>query len=222
MIRMSAPEIDVTQFPEVDRASSDARLVELVRQGDSNAFGQLVKRYEGRLLRVILQFVRDRELARDLAQETFIRVYQRFSQFDASRRFGPWLFRIGVNLTLDYLRKRNRRGWIRLFSDRRSTVDRPPDPGLPDPRRALDLEQEVRLVLDALPEKYRTVLILRDMESFSSSEVSAIVHRKEATVRWRLAEARNMFHHLWQQRQQGGKLLSITAPLAGDDDDSTA
>jgi RNA polymerase sigma-70 factor (ECF subfamily) len=219
MIRMATPETDQLSFPEVERTASDARLVEVVRRGDTDAFGQLVKRYEGRLLRVILQFVRDRELARDLAQETFIRVYQRLNQFDASRRFGPWLFRIGVNLTLDYLRKRNRRGWIRLFSDRRSSVDKPPDPGTPDPRRALDLEQEVRLVLEAMPEKYRTVLILRDMENFSSSEVSAIVHRKEATVRWRLAEARNMFHHLWQQRQQGGKLLPITAPLAGDDDD---
>ena len=219
MIRMTPPEIDEIPVLDVDRAASDACLVDVVRRGDSDAFGQLVKRYEGRLLRVILQFARDRELARDLAQETFVRVYQRLDQFDASRRFGPWLFRIGVNLTLDYLRKRNRRGWIRLFSDRRSTVDRPPDPGTPDPRLVLDLGQEVRLVLEAIPEKYRTVLILRDMESFSSSEVAAIVHRKEGTVRWRLAEARNMFHHLWQQRQQGGKLLPITAPLAGDNDD---
>lgn len=219
MVHMAKPETDQTQVPEVERAASDARLVELVRHGDTEAFGQLVSRYEGRLMRVIVQFVRDRELARDLAQETFLRVFQRLSQFDASRRFGPWLFRIGVNLTLDYLRKRKRRGWIRLFSDRRSSVDRPPDPGMLDPRQALDLEQEVRLVLDAMPDKYRTVLILRDMECFSSSEVSAIVHRKEATVRWRLSEARNMFHHLWQQRQQGGRLLPLTAPLSGDDDD---
>lgn len=220
MVFMATPEAGLKPTPEVERGASDPRLVETVRQGEAAAFGQLVTRYEGRLLRVIVQFVRDRELARDLAQETFIRAYQRLNQFDSSRRFGPWLFRIGVNLTLDYLRKRRRNGWIRLFSDRRSPIDRSPDPGMPDPRKALDLEQEVRLVLDAMPEKYRTVLILRDMENFSSSEVSAIIHRKEATVRWRLAEARTMFHHLWQQRQQGGRLLPLTAPLSGDDDDS--
>jgi RNA polymerase sigma-70 factor (ECF subfamily) len=219
MIRMAKPETDQSPLPDVERAGSDARLVELVRHGETDAFGQLVQRYEGRLLRVIIQFVRDRELARDLAQETFFRIYQRLGQFDSSRRFGPWLFRIGVNLTLDYLRRRKRRGWIRLFTDRRTTVDKPPDPGVRDPRQGFDLEEEVRLVLEAMPERYRTVLILRDMECFSSSEVSAIVHRKEATVRWRLAEARNMFHHLWQQRQQGGRLLPLTAPLSGDDHD---
>jgi RNA polymerase sigma-70 factor (ECF subfamily) len=219
MIRMAKQEIDRSPQPDIERGASDARLVELVRHGEDEAFGQLVSRYEGRLLRVLIQFVRDRELARDLAQETFLRVYQRLSQFDASRRFGPWLFRIGVNLTLDYLRKRKRRGWIRLFTDRRATVDKPPDPGIRDPRQNFDLEEEVRLVLEAMPKRYRTVLILRDMECFSSSEVSAIVHRKEATVRWRLAEARNMFHHLWQQRQQGGRLLPLTAPLSGDDHD---
>jgi RNA polymerase sigma-70 factor (ECF subfamily) len=56
-------------------------------------------------------------------------------------------------------------------------------------------------VLTQVPEKYRTVLILRDMENFSTSEIAAILNRKEATIRWRLAEARNMFQRLWIKRQ---------------------
>src|SRR5574338_65610 len=92
-------------------SASDARLVEEARGGDRDAFGDLVVRYERRLIRVIMRFVPDQELARDLAQETFLRVYERLDQFDPSRRFGPWLFRIGVNLALDYLRKRRRRIW---------------------------------------------------------------------------------------------------------------
>jgi RNA polymerase sigma-70 factor (ECF subfamily) len=59
----------------------------------------------------------------------------------------------------------------------------------------------VELVLTQVPEKYRTVLILRDMENFSTSEIAAILNRKEATIRWRLAEARNMFQRLWTKRQ---------------------
>ena len=144
------------------------RLVEDVRHGDHGAFEVLVRRYEGRLMSVLLRFVQDRELARDLSQETFLRVYERLDQFDPSRRFGPWLFRIGVNLTLDYLRKRKRRIWPSLFSD--SRVEKGPDPAVVDPRQRLDLEQEVRKVLEGIPEKYRTVLILRDLENFSSSE----------------------------------------------------
>jgi RNA polymerase sigma-70 factor (ECF subfamily) len=148
-----------------------------------------------------LRFVRDRELARDLAQETFLRVYERIDQFDPSRRFGPWLFRIGVNLALDYHRKRRRRVWPLLFSE--SRVEKGPDPAVPDPRAHLDLEQEVRRVLEDIPEKYRTVLVLRDLENFSSSEIAAILHRKEATIRWRLAEARMRFQEIWRRRQAG-------------------
>jgi RNA polymerase sigma-70 factor (ECF subfamily) len=150
---------------------------------------------------VILQFVRDRDLADDLAQETFVRAYQRLAQFDPSRRFGPWLFRIGVNLTLDHLRRRKRRGWWALFSE--SNSERPPDPPTVDPREALDLSQEVQKVLEQLPETYRTVLVLRDLENFSTSEIAAILSRKEATIRWRLAEARSRFQQLWMKRLNG-------------------
>lgn len=224
MIRMSEPETrPVEEALSPGGNVSDARLVEEVRRGDHHAFEVLVHRYEGRLMSVLLRFVQDRELTRDLAQETFLRVYERLDQFDPSRRFGPWLFRIGVNLTLDYLRKRKRRIWPSLFSD--SRVEKGPDPAVADPRQALDLEQEVRKVLEAIPEKYRTVLILRDLENFSSSEIAAILHRKEATVRWRLAEARMRFQELWMRRQSSkpapsiGTDLKVTGPEIERDDD---
>lgn len=189
-----------TQLPEMahEAGPSDARLVDEARRGDRDAFGQLVVRYERRLIRVILRFVQDVELARDLAQESFLRAYERLDQFDPSRRFGPWLFRIGVNLTLDYLRKRKRRGRWALFSE--APRDRTPDPGVPDPRQRIDLSQEVEAIVEQIPEKYRTVLVLRDLENFSTSEIAAILNRKEATIRWRLAEARNRFKQLWLRR----------------------
>src|ERR671929_147726 len=85
--------------------ASDAWLVERVRAGDDQAFALLVQRYERKLIRVLRGLVHDEELARDLAQETFWKVYTRLDRFDAARRFGPWLFRIGVNLGLDHLRR---------------------------------------------------------------------------------------------------------------------
>ncbi len=191
-----------TRSPQTLRVGTgvkDARLVEETRRGDREAFGELVLRYERRLIRVILRFSRDEELAKDLAQETFLRVYERLDQFDASRRFGPWLFRVGVNLTLDHLRKQKRRGWWSLFSE--IAADRPPDPAVADPRKQLDLKQEVRAVLDRIPEKYRTVLVLRDLENFTTSEIAAILDRKESTIRWRLAEARGRFQKRWVKRQ---------------------
>jgi RNA polymerase sigma-70 factor (ECF subfamily) len=200
---MSDPEIQ-TGSPEQEgsAAFSDARLVEAARRGDRDAFGVLVQRYERRLVRVILRFVSDVELAKDLAQETFLRAFVRFEQYDPARRFGPWLFRIGVNLTFDYLRRRRRRGKWSLFTDYWSNGQA--DPAVPDPRVRFDTRQEVNLVLSQIPEKYRTVLVLRDLENFSTSEIAAVLNRKEATIRWRLAEARNMFQRLWMKRQETG------------------
>ncbi len=185
---------------EVRPQPSDARLIEEVRAGNRGAFRELVLRYEKKLYRVIHRFVHNDALAEDLVQETFIRIYENLDQFDVSRRFGPWLFQIGVNLTLDYLRKKKRRGATSLFSEISSS--RSLDPGADDPREKQDINEEVQRVLQEIPEKYRTVLVLRDLEHFTSAEVAAILNRKEATIRWRLAEARNRFKELWTERMK--------------------
>jgi len=177
----------------------DARLVDRARGGDDQAFAALVVRYERKLIRVLTRLVRDEELARDLAQETFWKVYNRLDRFDMGRRFGPWLFRIGVNLGLDQLRRHD--------GPQTASIDRPanheqrafdvPDP---DPRIQAELAQEVQFVLERIQVPYRTILVLRDLEGFSSAEVAAIVGRREATVRWRLAKAREMFREHWERR----------------------
>lgn len=209
---MTRPDTDAALEMDTAGIGNEARLVDEARRGNKAAFGELVLRYERRLLRLLLQFTRDEDLAEDFAQETFIRAYQRLDQFDPSRRFGPWLFRIGVNHTLDYLRRRKRRGWWSLFSEANS--ERLPDPEAADPREALDLSQEVHRVLEQLPETYRTVLVMRDLENFSTSEIAAILNRKEATIRWRLAEARSRFQHLWTKRLNAGS-TSVDVPTGG-------
>src|SRR5437016_12337374 len=104
MARMAEPETrSVEEYPP-GGSVSDARLVEEVRRGDHSAFEPLVRRYENRLMGVLMRFVRARDLARDLAQQTFLRVYERLDHFDPSRRFRPWLFRIGRRLALDHWR----------------------------------------------------------------------------------------------------------------------
>jgi len=179
--------------------SGDARLVELARDGDDRAFATLVTRYERALIRVLTRLVRDEELARDLAQETFWKVYNRLDRFDTARRFGPWLFRIGVNLTLDALRRHEPP--IPASIDHSGVEGRKafelPDP---DPRVRAELVQEVQFILEKIPIAYRTILVLRDLEGFSSAEVAAIVGRREATVRWRLAKARDLFREQWDRR----------------------
>jgi RNA polymerase sigma-70 factor (ECF subfamily) len=181
--------------------AGDARLVERARDGDDEAFAALVHRYERKLIRVLQRLIHDEELARDLAQETFWKVYNRLDRFDTARRFGPWLFRVGVNLGLDQLRRRDAPPATSLDQARAGDGGAPLDVPDPDPRLQAELAQEVRFVLDRLPVAYRTILILRDLEGFSSAEVATIVNRREATVRWRLAKARDQFRRCWERRQ---------------------
>lgn len=180
--------------------------MERARRGDEASFTELVRRYERKLLRILERFVRDREQARDLAQETFLRVHQKLDRFDPARRFGPWLFRIGVNLALDALRRQKaiRIRELPLRLDRSLDDDQPTrldyEPSLPDPREVVELAQEVEHVLQSIPLAIRTVLILRDLEGITSSEVAAIIGKREATVRWRLAQGRQRFKELWEAR----------------------
>ena len=180
--------------------AGDAKLVEQARSGDDRAFATLVTRYERALIRVLARLVHDEELARDLAQETFWKVYNRLDRFDTARRFGPWLFRIGVNLTLDSLRRHEPPPAVSInvaVGDGWKAFDLPDA----DPRVQAELAQEVQFVLAKIPLTYRTILVLRDLEGFSSAEVATIVGRREATVRWRLAKARDQFREHWERRQ---------------------
>jgi RNA polymerase sigma-70 factor (ECF subfamily) len=183
---------------------NDAWLVERARHGDHQAFAVLVRRYERKLIRVLARLVQQQEQALDLAQETFWRVYSTLDRFDTARRFGPWLFRVGINLGLDWLRhSKNELAFAtsidRGGSDGQSILELAD----PDPRAQEELVQEVQFTLSLMPVSYRTILVLRDLEGFSSSEVAAIIGRREATIRWRLSLAREKFREIWERRQDG-------------------
>jgi RNA polymerase sigma-70 factor, ECF subfamily len=187
-----------------DVSLNDAWLVEHARHGDHQAFALLVRRYERKLLRVLTRLIRDPEHARDLAQETFWRVYVRLDGFDASRRFGPWLFRVAINLGLDWLRHSKYEPPLTASIHRADRTGQSifdvPDA---DPRTQAELAQEVQFILGLVPVSYRTILVLRDLEGFSTSEVAAIVGRRESTVRWKLSVARDKFREIWERRQKG-------------------
>jgi RNA polymerase sigma-70 factor, ECF subfamily len=187
-----------------DVTLSDAWLVEHARHGDQQAFALLVRRYERKLLRVLTRLIRDPEYARDLAQETFWRVYVRLDRFDTARRFGPWLFRVAVNLGFDWIRQ-NKHKSARTASIKRMSVEGQTnfEVAEADPRTQSELAQEVQFILGLMPVSYRTILVLRDLEGFSSSEVAAIIDRRESTVRWKLAVAREKFREIWDRRQDG-------------------
>jgi RNA polymerase sigma-70 factor (ECF subfamily) len=173
----------------------DNALVERCRTGDIAAFEPLVEKYRQRVWRLALQLVRDREEAWDISQEAFIRAFQSLGSFRGQSAFYTWLFRIVVNLATDRVRQRAARG--RAFGTER-VPDEDWDRAMPDEvsaspaEEALRSEQRARIerALEALPEHFRTIIMLSDIEGLAYREIAEVLDVPMGTVMSRLHNAR--------------------------------
>lgn len=163
------------------------------------AFAELVARYGPRLYRMVYRVIGDRYEAWDLCQEAFVRAFTSLYKFDERLSFYTWLYKIGTNLTIDTLRRRRIRRNVALAEpDLLVSVQPPPEEILQSSERA----QHVQEVLSRLPEKYRMVLVLRDMEGFTPREMVKILNVPGPLIRWRLHHARKLFKDLWSKRPE--------------------
>jgi RNA polymerase sigma-70 factor (ECF subfamily) len=155
--------------------------------GDADAYEGLVERYGGRVYNVALRITHEPEAARDCAQDAFIRAYRALHQYDPAYPFGPWLFRITTNASLNYVQRG--RG-------REITVEElPEDPEPPEagPELTAVSREAVQEVLDAmaeLPPAYRAALTLRHMQELSYQEVADALGIPLGTVKTHLHRAR--------------------------------
>jgi RNA polymerase sigma-70 factor (ECF subfamily) len=174
-------------------AVTDRELVDRARAGDSEAFGQLVRRHQPRIHRLAAHLLRSRAEAEDVAQETFIRAYRALGRFDGRSEPYTWLYRIAVNLSLNALRSRKARRvtadtddprFDAMASQARSNDDPPADAA------QRQLYEALALGIDALSETLRTTLVLVCVDGRSHEEASAILGAPEGTIAWRVHEAR--------------------------------
>jgi RNA polymerase sigma-70 factor (ECF subfamily) len=177
---------------------SDVDLVKRCQGGDEAAYQALVERYRRRAYWVAFHMVGDAEEAWDVCQEAFLRVFRAIQSFDLERNFHTWLYRIVSNLCIDLLRKR--------ANDRAVGVEDLSEyiPGGQRPEAVLanqELSREIEDCLQTLPSRYRSVIVLRDINELSCKEIARIVGCTHATVRWRLHRARKMFRALWEKRE---------------------
>ena len=167
----------------------DITLVQGCLDGDDQAFGVLVLRYQGPVFNAILRMVRDRDDATDLTQSAFLKAHRELARFDDRHKFFSWIYRIAINEALNHL-KRNRRQEP-LDGDFASD-DR-------DPERAFAGVETSRLVQDALmritPDS-RAVLILRHFHDCSYEEMATVLGIPEKTVKSRLFTARRQLRDL--------------------------
>lgn len=179
------PSADDAAITAAHEAARDALLVERVRGGDAEAFGELVQRHMRRAFSVAYRLLERREDAEDVVQDSFIRALENFRNLDPRRPFGPWFYRIVVNRALNFRRGRSVRA-TDMLSDVVPALTPSPER---DAERAA-LRDRLRSALATLPEKQRVIIQLADLEEFTSGEIATILDMADGTVRWHLHQAR--------------------------------
>lgn len=175
---------------------ADLEMVRAVIDGDTTAYRGLVEKYQGRVYAMVYGMLRNREDARDVTQEAFVKAYRNLQSFRMDSSFYTWLYRIAMNLAIDHTRKRKRQHTsafdegIAAREDGGDISDIHHEDG---PGRALERKQLYKQIMDAmekLPEDQRQVILLRELEGLSYKEIAQVMDIPEGTVMSRLFYAR--------------------------------
>jgi len=174
---------------------SDTKLVELVQRGDRNAFNVLVLKYQHKVMKLVMRYVRDQAEAEDIAQEAFIKAYRALPSFRGESAFYTWLYRIAINTAKNS-----------LMSGRKRLVDYDLDLQDPDdytgqvllkhgdtPERMLltdEIRQTVQEAMRSLPDDLREAIMLRELDGLSYEEIAEVMECPVGTVRSRIFRAR--------------------------------
>ncbi|HEX6286621.1 MAG TPA: sigma-70 family RNA polymerase sigma factor [Acidimicrobiia bacterium] len=167
--------------------AQEAELLARVVDGDHDAFTQIMKTHEDRVFSVCLRIMGNREQALDATQETFLTTFRKASQFKGNSALGTWIYRIAVNTCYDQLRKQKRRRTDPMPDH----VD-PADYSAEDAVQSAGLRPEIQRALAAIPEDFRTVVILSDIEGMGLPEVAEILEIPVGTVKSRVFRGRRL------------------------------
>jgi RNA polymerase sigma-70 factor (ECF subfamily) len=176
---------------------SDLSLVQRAQRGESGAFDALVRRYQHKVVKLVMRYVRNPTEAEDIAQDAFIKAYRALPRFRGDSAFYTWLYRIAINTAKNSLASRSRNP-VRLDADgggddddRPGLEERMIDAATPE---ALALTEEIRATvtaaIDQLPDDLRTAIMLRELEGLSYEEIAKTMDCPVGTVRSRIFRAR--------------------------------
>lgn len=170
---------------------NETGLVERARRGDHTAFRALYDQHVDRIYRLAYRMAGEDDLARDFTQEAFLRAYQRLGQYRGEAAFSTWLHAIAVSVALNGLRKLDRHRRRERALDEAAPLAAP-EPARPDP----DLEARLHSAVDALPDIYRTVFLMHDLEGYNHAEIARSLDVAEGTSKARLSRARARLREL--------------------------
>ncbi len=168
---------------EIKAYSKDQELVEAVANGNHQAFATIVKKYETMIAKVAIGMLGNAADADDVGQETFIRFYRSLRQFKGDSSLGTYLSRIAINLSLNALKKRKSQRWL-SFEDKFDS-----HPKTDDAFKQSDTAELINKALEKLEPEFKSVVVLRLMQGFSTKETAQILGLPLGTVLSRLSRA---------------------------------
>ncbi|MEO5761004.1 MAG: sigma-70 family RNA polymerase sigma factor [Vicinamibacteria bacterium] len=188
--------------------AQDAALLQALRSGQDEAFERLVRIHSGRMLSVCRRILRNDEEAKDAVQEAFVSAFRGLKNFEGTSQLGTWLHRIAVNASLMRLRSRKRRpeesidDFQPTFKDDGHARIEPRDwsPSAEQLVQSRETRDFVRGCIDQLPDAYRVVLLLRDIEEHDTAEAAEILGVTDGVVKVRLHRARHALRRLLADR----------------------
>jgi len=203
--------VDDRDSPEDGAVSTPDEFVASIKAGDDDAIETLVKAHASWMTGVAWHIIRDQALAEDCVQEAFLNALRKISDFEGRSSLKTWLHRIVVNQALIKLRGRRRSNevqveeWLPEFDENACRIEGPWARIL-TPEELLERDDNRTFILskiDQLPESYRIVLLLRDIEELSTSEVAELTGLSEANVKVRLHRARSALKKLIEPALRG-------------------
>lgn len=169
------------------------------RSGDQEAFGELVRKYHERVFGVIYRMIHHAEDARELAQQAWVKAWQRLDSYKQESQFFTWIYRIAVNTAMDHTRRQARRREVSLedappgVEPKPSADWTPPAEGRPDEGLAqAEVRQAFQAALETLSPDHRAALILREVDGMSYREIAQVLKCRMGTVMSRIYYARRM------------------------------
>ena len=197
----------------VAKLDEDDRLVGRLRGGDDGAFEDLVRREAPRLLAVARRILRNEDDARDALQDAFVSAYRSLASFEGKASLSTWLHRIVVNAALGRLRGRRRQAETPIddllpafLEDGHHATPPTPWPSAETFVEDRELRESVREAIDRLPDDYREILLLRDIEELDTAAVAELLEISESLVKVRLHRARQALRRLLEPRFRRGDL----------------
>lgn len=180
---------------------TDEEIVKEILKGRTSLFEVIMRRYNQRLFRIQRGYIKDESSVQDTLQSTYIKVLEKLYTFKEESAFSTWLTRIAINEALLYLKRRKSHTKLHLYSD---DEEKPEVYSTESNPEEILIEQDMSAILekaiDSLPEKYRVVYMMREIEEMSTNEAAEVLKLTESNIKIRLMRAKEMLRDILERR----------------------